>query len=411
MNKKLLSLNIFILSLVIIIITGCSSGSRYAKKENASIPSKAIPIRVLISDNGNNLNYFVESPVVLFNDEKEIAIIKNGNILTFSPNGRSVNLSISDKTFESKYFELKSQTTDKSISFDGKKYNGLLKIISDGGNVKVINRISMEDYLKGVVPAEMPTGSGDSYFQALKAFAICARTYAVMKMGNGNALFDVYLDTRDQVYNGTNVENPLSDKAVDETKNLILTYDGKSATVFYSAACGGHTENAGNVFAGKEEPYLKGVKDGDPPNCSIEPGFNWQEKYTAKTIVDRLKSAGYISSENYILKDIEVISRFESGRVNILQITLNKISGGEKIIKLIGNNIRSIIRTADNKHILRSTMFNISFNNGEVIIEGKGNGHGVGLCQWGAIRQSIEGKNYKQILSFYFPGTDIQELK
>jgi stage II sporulation protein D len=411
MNKKLLSLNLIFLSLVIINISGCSSGSRYAEKENTSIPSKTIPIRVLISDKGNNLNYFVENPVVLYNDEKEIAIIKKGNILTFSQDRSSIILSISDKTFESKYFELKSQATGKTISFDGKNYEGLLKIISDGENVKVINRISLEDYLKGVVPAEMPTGSGDSYFQALKAFSICARTYAVMKMGSNNSFFDVYLDTRDQVYDGTDVENPLSDKAVDETKNLILTYGGKPATVFYSAACGGHTEDAGNVFAGVEAPYLKGVKDGDPPNCSIEPGFNWQEIYTSKTIVDMLKSAGYISNENYILKNIEVKSRFESGRVNILQITLNKISGEEKIIKIEGNKIRSIIRTADNKHILRSTMFNISFTNGTVIIKGKGNGHGVGLCQWGAIHHSVDGKNYKQILSFYFPGTDVEERK
>lgn len=411
MNKKLLSLNLIILSLAIIIISGCSSGSRYAEKENVSIPTKTIPIRVLISDKVNNLNYLVENPVVLLSGEKEIAIIKKGNVLTFSPDGSRIILSISDKTFESKYFELKSQITGKTISFNGKNYNGLLKIISDGENVKVINRVSLEDYLKGVVPAEMPTGSGDSYFQALKAFTICARTYAVMKMGSSNSLFDVYLDTRDQVYDGADIENPLSDKAVDETKNLILTYNGKPATVFYSAACGGHTEDAGNVFAGVEAPYLKGVKDGDPPNCSIEPGFNWRGKYAAKTIVERLKSAGQISNGNYILKNIEVKSRFESGRVNILQITLDKISGGEKIIKIVGNNIRSIIRTPDNKHILRSTMFNISFKNGEVIINGKGNGHGVGLCQWGAIRQSVDGKNYKQILSFYFPGTDIQELK
>ena len=412
MNKIYSGSYFIILSSIILIISGCSGTSRYTERKNVSAEPNYVPIRVLISDNDNNLIYKVENPIFLYSEEKEIAIVKKGNILTFSPEGSSLNLTISGRAFYGKYFELKSDGTNNKISYKGKEYRGYLKIIADENSVKVINRISLEDYLKGVVPAEMPIGPGTSYFQALKAFAICARTYAVMKMGNNNSLFDVYLDTRDQVYSGADAERLLSDKAVDETKNLILAYEGKPAIVFYSAACGGHTGNASNVFKGTDEPYLQGVKDGDPPNCSIEPHFIWTEKYSEKIFIDRLKSAGYVRDNNYKLIDVKVESRFKSGRVNDLQIILVSDKGNKKIININGNNIRSVIRTADDKHILRSTMFNIyKNNNGDVIIDGKGNGHGVGLCQWGAINQSIEGRNYKQILSYYFPGTEIQELK
>ena len=411
--KKIYVVSYFIIMLsVILILSGCSSGSRYIKKENVSISSKSIPIRVLISDSKNNLVYKVENPVVLYNEEKEIAIVKKGNALNFSPEGDGLDLFISNKTFHGKYFELKGEGTESNLSYNNRSFRGYLKIISEENRVKVINRISLEDYLKGVVPAEMPIGPGESYFQALKAFAICARTYAVMKMDVNKSMFDVYLDTRDQVYSGADAENPLSNKAVDETRNLILTYDNKPAKVFYSAACGGHTEDASNVFSGTDVPYLKGVKDGNPPYCSIEPGFEWKEKYTGKVFIDRLKAAGYIASDNFILKSVDVANRFESGRVNELQIALAANNGDKKIVIIKGNKIRSIIRTPNNRHILRSTMFNISIDgNGYVIIEGKGNGHGVGLCQWGAINQSVEGRNFEQILSFYFPGTDVQELK
>jgi len=412
MNKISILFNLIILSTIIFIITGCSSGSRYATKENVTNLTEKVPIRVLVSDNNNHLIYEVNNTIGLYNEEKEIAIVKEGNTLNFAPDENNLDLIIADKTFKGKYFELKSVEPDNKIYYNGHHYRGFLKIVPDGNNIKVINRISLEDYLKGVIPSEMPIGHGESYFQALKAFSICARTYAVMKMSGNNSLFDVYLDTRDQVYGGSDVEKPLSNKAVDETRNLILTYNNKPAKVYYSAACGGHTENASNVFKDVDEPYLKGVNDGDPPYCSIEPGFEWKEKYPGNVFVDRLKKSGYISSDNFSLKDVEVKSRFESGHVNDLQITLTAENGDRKVVVINGNNIRSIIRTANDRHILRSTMFNISINiDGDVIIEGKGNGHGVGLCQWGAIAQSIDGKNYKQILSFYFPGTDIQELK
>jgi stage II sporulation protein D len=248
--------------------------------------------------------------------------------------------------------------------------------------------------------------------EALKAFAICARTYAVNKLKSSNGVFDIYIDTRDQVYSGEDSEKRLANRAVDETAGMILTYNNAPAKVFYHAACGGYTENAKYVFGLKNIPYLQGVKDGDPPNCSIANNFNWVEKYPENVFIERLRALTFIGNNQFSLKDVSIKSRDESGRVSLLEITLLSDDNEEKTIRLEGNKIRSTIRTANNSDILRSTMFDISVDDDKTVtITGKGNGHGVGLCQWGAIHQSIDGKDYRDILSFYFPGTEVGRLK
>ena len=108
---------------------------------------------------------------------------------------------------------------------------------------------------------------------------------------------------------------------------------------------------------------------------------------------------------------MKIKSRFNSGRVNELDIIVNDGEEIQKTIFLVGNQIRSIIRSGDGKSILKSTLFNINIDkNKNIVITGKGNGHGVGLCQWGAIGQSKKGIDYEAILNHYFPGTTIKNL-
>ena len=406
--QRVLSYVLFSLA-ILLFLSGCSSSRRFINKTRTFIPSNSVPINVLLSD--YNSSFTIENPVILYRNDKAIALVKDGNRLNFNAGGSGLNLEIAGKEFSAGYFELKPAEGENTVSYRGKKYFGVLKIIPDGIRIRIINRLPLEDYLKGVVPAEMPIGKGDSYFQALKAFAICARTYAVDRMKNNNSLFDVYVDTRDQVYGGADYEHELSDKAVDETAGMILTYDGSPAIVYYSSSCGGHTEDAANVF-GVNVPYLKGVEDGDPPNCSVAPNFFWTEKYPERIFIDRLISSGLLRSGNYSLQNVQVESRDESGRVSELLISLSNNNGDDKEVRIEGNRIRSVIKTANGNDILRSTMFDVSMNSDKTVaITGKGYGHGVGLCQWGAIDQSIKGRDYKQILSFYFPGTEISRLK
>lgn len=196
---------------------------------------------------------------------------------------------------------------------------------------------------------------------------------------------------------------------MDETAGQILTYEYRPATIFYHSTCGGFTEDVENVFGSESIPYLESVEDGPDHYCKISPRYEWKENYSEEVFIDRLFKADLIESNNYRVDNIEIISRFESGRVNKLKISLLDKNGNEKTITLIGNNMRSVIRSGDNKSILKSNYFEVELNqNKEIVIDGKGSGHGVGMCQWGAIGQSKLGVDYLNILSHYFPGTKIK---
>ena len=273
----------------------------------------------------------------------------------------------------------------------------------------MLNILPIEEYLKGVIPREMPVGKGNEYYEALKAFIICARTYTISKKEEKKNTFDVFSDTRDQVYGGCGIENDIMNSLVDDTRGLILTYEGKPAATLYHSTCGGYTEDVKNVFPQINAPYLSGVKDGNKPYCSISPKFTWTEKYDEQSFIQRFVSSGYLDNADYSFSGVNINSVFKSGRIDELEVNFLNRLNELKTVELHGNNIRYVIRRADNKSILESSNFDInqdSLNN--IVITGRGYGHGVGLCQWGALAQSKQGRTYEEILSFYYPGTEVE---
>ena len=390
-------------------IAGCAASKKFTRedknteeiyKDNSSL------IRVLLDEKMNSFNYTVDESIILKNELKTISGVDKGNTLQFFADGNYVKLILDNKTYSSKFFQVLPEN-ERTLKVSDKSYKGAFRIASKNNKIQIINTLTLEEYIKGVVPLEMPVGKGTENFEVLKAFAICVRTYAIKKL-NSNNNFDIYGDTRDQVYGGEGSERILSNKAILETRGLILTYNNTPAATFYHSTCGGYTEDGSNVFQVKNAPYLQSIKDGDEPLCSISPKFQWTETYRDFEFINRLRSAGLISDPDWKLDEIKVNSRFRSGRVNELQITLNGDGEKEKVVKIYGNDIRKIIRKSDNTAILNSTFFDISINeNNNVVISGKGNGHGVGLCQWGAINLSRMGKDFVYILSHYYPGTKI----
>jgi stage II sporulation protein D len=390
-------------------IVGCSASKKFTRedrysdeinKDNSSL------IRVLLDEKLNLYNYTVDNAVILKNEMKTISGVDKGNILHFSTDGNNVKLILDDKTYTAKFFQVIPENT-RSLKVSDKYYKGAFRIASQNNKIQIINTITLEEYIKGVVPMEMPVGKGTENFEALKAFAICVRTYAIKKL-NSNNNYDIYNDTRDQVYGGEGSEQIISNKAIVETRGLILTYNNTPAATFYHSTCGGYTEDGTNVFQVKNAPYLQCIKDGDEPFCNISPKFQWTETYPDYEFINRLKTAGLISGPEWKLADINVNSRFKSGRVNELQVTLKGDSVKDKVVKIYGNNIRKIIRSSDNLSILNSCSFDINIDDkNNVVISGKGYGHGVGLCQWGAINLSRQGKDFTYILSHYYPGTKI----
>jgi len=396
----------------IIFYFGCSGPKTFTVKdkepEAGFVPSG---IRILVDENLGEKEILIEVPSYIYAEGKKIILINSGNKLSVSANDNGISLKIKDNYFEAEYFQIFPKDTTQFLTYNGMKLRGSLKIVNDSNSVAVINTLDLESYLKGIVPKEMPLGKNEEYFQALKAFTICARTYSLNKMKRTGDNFDVYIDTRDQVYGGVDTEREISNKAVEETKELVLTYEGEIATVFYHSTCGGKTEAVQNVFGFNSTKYMQGIEDGNSPYCSISPSFKWEETYSQDLLIERLRDAGLIDSEYYQIDWIGIISRFESGRVNELRIELLSTANERKTISLFGNNIRSIIRTANNKSILKSIWFDVDLDiDRNVIITGKGYGHGVGFCQWGAINQSKLGYDFREILYHYFPGTKISYL-
>jgi stage II sporulation protein D len=391
---------IIILSVPFIFLS-CATSQRYRSVSSETFsPSVSPSVRILLNEPSENLSFEAEEDFILFDSSRKLRNITKGETLKFSA-GRGVLLKEGDRSSESENFLLK---TDKNFNFQDKQISGDLKIFSDGKLLYLVNSVTIEEYLKGVIPSEMPLGSGNEYFEGLKAFAITARTYTLQRL-SAERHYDVRTDVRDQVYGGVANRREISDRAVDETKGLVLFYDRKPATVFYSSTCAGITEDFRNVFGNEEIPYLVTITDGNPAYCSVSPRFNWEETFSPDRIVTLLKKSGKINEDEYILKDVKVNSRFKSGHINELEILLSGKSG-PRSVKLFGNNIRFILLN-DRNRTLNSNKFEIIKKNDMYTFKGMGSGHGVGMCQWGTLNQSVLGIPFAKILMHYFPGTEL----
>ena len=411
------NLYLTVIILVIILLSGCTSSKRYGEEEKKDIivktaeteetsKSSSNSIRILLDEMESASFLTIQNTVNVYDEKNKIAVVNPGNTLEFYDSENQLLLKVRDQSFSGNLFKVQSDNSDY-ITYNGKNYKGMLSIHPSENSIEIVNNLDIEEYLKGVISREMPLGKGTENLEALKALAICARTYSMIRIKESKTLYDLYPDTRDQVYGGIDAEYPLSNQAVDDTKDMILTYNDSLAQLFYHSTCGGFTEDAINVFTDTKLEYLKGIQDGDPPYCSISPRFEWTEIFTEDLIIDRLKSAALISHTNYSLEDLVILSRFDSGRVNELQVVLNDDYNNETSISIFGNDIRQVLKNADGKLILWSSVFDISRDDQSIILNGKGFGHGVGMCQWGAISLSKRGWNFEDILQHYYPGTQL----
>jgi stage II sporulation protein D len=183
------------------------------------------------------------------------------------------------------------------------RYRGAIQLRrGGGGGVSAVNSLPIDSYIRGVVPGEMPSSWA---IEALKAQAVAARTYALATRKRGGA-FDLYPDTRSQVYRGRTAELPRTNAAVQATKRQIVTYGGDPITAYYFSTSGGRTENVENSFLSADpQPYLKSVKD---PYDGISPKHRWRKRFSAGTLGDRLGARGS-------LRKIKVLVRGKSPRI------------------------------------------------------------------------------------------------
>jgi stage II sporulation protein D len=305
------------------------------------------------------------------------------------------------------------------VRVDGVGYGGRILVrVALSGKLQAINVLPLEEYLEGVVPHEIGDPGPDAY-AAVEAQAITARTYALSRIEErqGEA-FDVFAGVQDQVYRGHSRVSRSASAAVRDTRGVVLTYRGRLARTYYSATCGGHTSDIRRVWPQRESAdYLLGAFDhaGTEAHsfCDWVRNFRWRYTFSGREMGDLLRrtlpaelhvAAGSVGS----FVDLRVVERSPSGRVRKLEI---ETTGGTFTVE--GDRIRWVLMlNADRGRILPSTLFDVerTVRAGRVVrvsIIGGGNGHGVGMCQNGAIGMARRGYSDQMILSHYYPGTTL----
>jgi len=277
-----------------------------------------------------------------------------------------------------------------ALIINGRRFSGYIELIKkEEARLLVVNYIDLQDYIKGILYNE---ASHYWPIEALRAQAIVCRTYALYQAQVNKARdYDVTADIYSQVYGGRGSERLRTNKAVEQTKGMALTYQGKFFPAYFHATCAGHTEDASLLWSIDIEPLKGRVCD----FCRESPHYKWNLVLSKNEIRDKLNAAGYRFGG---IKEIAVLNKNRSSRVAKI-----KICSEDKDTEISAKDFRHTI----GPNIIRSTKFNLASAQNDIIFEGLGWGHGVGMCQWGAYFMAKQGYAYQQILEYYYPGSKI----
>ena len=323
-------------------------------------------------------------------------------------------------------------------------YNGAFELRRlSGGDITLLNTLPLSDYLKGVLPYEM---NGDWPLEALKAQALCARSYVLYNLGRHKD-FDICNATHCQVYYGTAKETELVRQAVEQTKNEVVTYNGRVVSTYYFSASGGYTESAKNVWGGNDAPYCAAVPDPYEDQSAIT--------HFAKTVtlnelttliaswntgIDRVADC-YVSTYTEPAHNVYAVTFVgENGKTHTIsgcdnvRIKLSSLvksprfdiySGGDSLfandgVQLPAGSLTAItadetlVQTAATPYIITANgvvQAQRSQNSGGTLtFSGSGLGHNLGMRQFGAKGMAEQGMSYQDIILHYFTGVEIRRL-
>jgi stage II sporulation protein D len=261
-------------------------------------------------------------------------------------------------------------------------------VLKVGDGVTLVNELPLEDYLVGVLRAEV----GDRWpGEALRAQAVAARTYAAyQRLLNAGKPYHIIASSAHQQFAGRVALTSPAWDAVRDTAGQVLKWEGDVFPAFYHAESGGFTEDPRTVFATRNLPALEPVRC---PFSTNSPHFYWSLDLKLADVSEVLRRneipVGTVTA-------IEVAERTPS-----LRATLVTVRGSQGVARLRGNDFRRMI----GYDTLKSTLFAVAIDGDVAHFSGRGWGHGVGLCQWGAKGMAEQGYRAKQILEFYYPGT------
>ena len=315
---------------------------------------------------------------------------------------------------------LRPDRPEDLVVIGGRKYRGEATLLRGSTGVTVVNRVPLEWYVQSVVAAELGMRAPDVR-EAVQAQAVASRTYALHYRGRREALgFDLFATVADQVYPGADSEKPEVNAAARATAGQILTWNGQPIEAVFHSSCGWSTEASDQVFrTGPKLPYLRAVSDQFGPGkrdyyCSGSPNFRWTEQWDGAALnavlAQTLPAAlGAAAANVGRVTDVRVATTTPTGRVLELVVAT---TNGEFTVP--SYRVRDVLRPAPDRQLL-STLFQlyVQRQGGELVkvtAAGAGAGHGVGMCQWGAVGRAKAGQRYPQILATYYPGTRLESL-
>ncbi len=349
---------------------------------------------------------------IIASDGSDFRLDRGATVVVTGAGGR-VGFAGDDRSYERLIFEPARST--QHLTVNESPYRGSIEVYASGGVVTAVNRVAMEDYLLGVVPVEV--GTTDSRDRAaVRAQAVASRTYALKNRGRFAADgYDLRASVTDQVYAGVSRETELGSRAVRDTKGQVLTFGDELIAAFFHSTCGPITASPEEVFRTvRPQAYLRPVSDrnDDGYYSDISPRFSWTVTWDAATLDRILRRTlpaviGIDVEEIDEVRDVSVRDTGPSGRVTEVRIA---VGAGE--IPVFGPDLRRVFLTPEGQALgSNAVQFDTEHRNGRLerlTASGFGWGHGVGLCQWGAIGRSRAGHDYDTILTTYYPGAKIE---
>ena len=315
--------------------------------------------------------------------------------VTATPTG----LKIGNSIFNTTRLEIVPRN-DPAVRVNDHLYRGTMRLFRrKDGLVSAVNVLPLEEYLASVVDSEMPAAFPEATRQAQ---AIVSRTYALYQMARADraAVYDLFSSQRSQKYLGVEYttdtgrrlagESESSRRAVAETRGVVCTHRGQLFCTYYSAVCGGATTNGSELFS-DAAPILKSV----PCEwCRDSEYYRWNCALDRHEFLEQVQTLGSLSG----LTSIQQTSGPGGGSISRFWIT-----DGKKSLDVTGVELRERFPAAT----LRSPHFTLSLEKDEVRAEGRGHGHGVGFCQWGARGQGLVGKTAHEIVRHYYPSAEL----
>ena len=377
-------------------ITGCllicallSSTARGMDSRGAEFTTNQFntPVRVLLDKEGRSAqvrsdleHLFVRrgnsTSWVALGKAATVSVGKHGSATALVLNGQTESVS-------TVYFRGGPHPSD-TILYKTERFRGALKFSLSKSQLLVTNVLPLEDYLVGSLASEM---SASWELEALKAQAVASRTYAMYMIAHPKSpAYDLEKSTQDQVYTGVDVESQRVRIAVGDTRGEYLGTHGKPVKTFYHSRCGGTTETARSVWSNSGHDSKTRVTC---PFCQKKP-FLWKASIRIRDLVHLLKIP-LSPSEPFRIIPVE---KTPSGRIALL-----RLESGNHEKTVTSDQFRSLLGYTR----IKSALFDWKIADDDIEFEGRGAGHGVGMCQWGARYLAGLGNNYAQILGHYYP--------